>query len=98
MFLYKTDILWELKVNGYTTTRLRKEKLLGEKAITTIRKGEVVGIHTLDRICGLLNKQPGELILYVPDSEMAETTESESEPKKEKEGEEDKIYPIEWTR
>lgn len=33
MFIYKFNVLEGLKEAGYNTTRLRKEKLLGEKAI-----------------------------------------------------------------
>lgn len=32
MFVYKFDVLEKLKENGYNTTKLRKEKLLGENA------------------------------------------------------------------
>lgn len=69
MFRYKTDVLWELKVSGYSTHRLREDKILGGKAIEALRKKEMVGIHVLERICGILNRQPGELIEYVPDEE-----------------------------
>ena len=33
MLTYKIDVLETLKENGYNTTRLRKEKLLGENSI-----------------------------------------------------------------
>jgi hypothetical protein len=62
MFGYKIDVLEALKKSGYTTTKLRREKLLGENAIQSIRKGEVVGINALDKICCLLEMEPGEII------------------------------------
>ena len=43
--VYKIDVLKELKEKGYNTTRLRKDKLLGEATIQKIR--EKVG-KTLD--------------------------------------------------
>lgn len=64
MFVYKFDILQALKDAGYNTARMRKEKLLGENAIQSLRKGEMVGIIALDKICGLLKVQPGDIIAY----------------------------------
>ena len=63
--LYKFDVLETLKENGYNTTRLRKEKLLGENAIQSLRRGEMVGIIALEKICTLLDMQPGNIIKYV---------------------------------
>lgn len=65
MLKYKFDVLDTLKESGYTTTKLRKEKLLGENAIQSLRHGEMVGIIALDKICTLLDMQPGNIIKYV---------------------------------
>lgn len=65
MLIYKIDVLETLKENGYNTTRLRREKLLGENAIQSIRKNEVFGIKALEKVCSLLNMQPGEIIEFV---------------------------------
>lgn len=65
MFVYKFDVLENLKESGYNTTRLRKEKLLGENAIQSLRRGEMVGIIALEKICKLLDMQPGNVIKYV---------------------------------
>lgn len=62
MFIYKINILDALKEKGYNTNRLRKEKLLGENAIQSIRNNKIVGMNALEKICGLLNCQPGDLI------------------------------------
>lgn len=67
MFTYKIDVLDTLKESGYNTTRLRKEKLLGENAIQSLRKNEMVGIIALEKICRLLDMQPGNIIKYVED-------------------------------
>lgn len=64
MFVYKFDVLEALKEAGYTTTKLRKEKLLGENAIQSLRKNEMVGIIALEKICSLLDMQPGNVIKY----------------------------------
>ena len=68
MFVYKFDVLDSLKEAGYNTTRLRKEKLLGENAIQSLRRGEMVGIIALEKICRLLDMQPGSIIKYVDDT------------------------------
>ena len=68
---YKTDILAALRDAGYSSYRLRKEKLLGESAIQKIRKGEPLSWHELGIICRLLNCQPGDLIEYVKDEEAS---------------------------
>ena len=67
MLTYKIDVLETLKENGYNTGRLRKEKLLGENAIQSLRKNEMVGIIALEKICKLLDMQPGNIIKYVED-------------------------------
>ena len=65
MLVYKIDVLESLKEAGYTTTRLRKEKLLNESAIQYLREGKPVGAKALDDICRLLDMQPGNIIKYV---------------------------------
>ncbi len=69
MLKYKIDILEELKLNGYTTYRLRKEKIIGEAQIQKIRTGELASKETLNTICKLLNCQPGDILEYIPDVE-----------------------------
>lgn len=69
MLTYKIDVLDTLKESGYNTTKLRKEKLLGENAIQSLRKNEMVGIIALEKICRLLDMQPGNIIKYVENDE-----------------------------
>ncbi len=69
MLKYKIDVLETLKESGYNTTRLRKEQIVGESAIQLLRKGEMVGIKTLEKICDILDMQPGNIIKNVEDTE-----------------------------
>lgn len=69
MFVYKFDVLETLKESGYNTTKLRKEKLLGENAIQSLRRGDMVGIIALEKICSILDMQPGNVIKYVENAE-----------------------------
>ena len=62
---YKIDILQELRSRGYTSTRIREEKLIGQSYLQQIRRGELVSWKAIDKICGLLNCQPGDLMEYV---------------------------------
>lgn len=67
---YKKDILGALKESGYSTYRLRNEKLFGESVIQQLRKGAMVSWANIDRICSLLQCQPGDILEY---SESGET-------------------------
>lgn len=67
MIAYKIDVLTALKEKGYNTSRLRKEKLLAESTLQTIREKELVSYRNLDRLCTLLECQPGDILEYVPE-------------------------------
>ena len=71
---YKVNILASLKDAGYNTTKLRKEKLLAEGVIQSLRKNAAISFQNLSKICSLLNCQPGDLIEYVPDQDGSNTT------------------------
>lgn len=61
---YKTNILAALKRKGYSTYRLRKEKLLSEATIQAIRNNVLVSWESIDRICSMLECQPGDILEY----------------------------------
>lgn len=63
------DIMQLLSDHGYTSYRIRKERLLPEGTVTRLRNGEPVNTTTLDVICRLCQCQPGDLIRWVPDEE-----------------------------
>lgn len=62
---YKVDILAELKKKGYTSTKIREDKLIGQSYLQQLRRGELVSWKALNTICALLECQPGDLIEYV---------------------------------
>lgn len=64
---YKIEIMKALKDAGYSTYRLRKEKILGEATLQKFRKNQLVSWENTATICKLLNCQPGDLLEYVPD-------------------------------
>lgn len=67
MITYKIDVYTKLKEKGYNTTKIRNEKILSESSLQKIRKGEIIGINALDKVCRLLEMQPGNIIKYEKD-------------------------------
>lgn len=67
MLRYKIDILDALKQVGFSSYRIRKDKLIGEAQMQKIRIGEIASKDSLNTICRLLNCQPGDILEYVPD-------------------------------
>ncbi len=65
--IYRIDVMAALKEKGYSSYKLRKEKLLGEATMTDIRKGQIVSLENLTRLCKLLECQPGDILEYVPE-------------------------------
>ena len=59
---YKIDVLASLKEHGYTTTRLRKEKLLAESTIQQLREKKLVSWTNIDRLCTLLSCDIGDIL------------------------------------
>ena len=66
---YKVDIMATLKEKGYSSTKIREDKLIGQSYLQQIRHGELVSWKTLDTICALLECQPGDLVEYVEDTD-----------------------------
>ena len=63
--VYKIDILAALKEKGYNTNRLRKEKLLSEGVIQSLRENKYIALQNISKICELLDCQPADLMEYV---------------------------------
>lgn len=62
---WRVDVLALLKEKGYTTYKIRKEKLLNETTLQNLRHGNPVSWRDLETICRITDKQPGKLIEYV---------------------------------
>ncbi len=67
---YKFDVLEALKAAGYTTYRLRQDRILGERVIQQLRSGEIVSWKTIDTLCELLHCQPGDIMEYTEGGEQ----------------------------
>lgn len=69
---YKGDIMGRLKEKGYSTARLRKEKIFGERTMQDFRTNAEIPYKSINRLCTLLDCQPGEILEYVPDDANSE--------------------------
>ena len=65
MLKYK-NVLEQLKKKGYSSYKLRMQKIMGESKIQNIRENRV-DTKTINQICALLDCQPGEILEYLPD-------------------------------
>ena len=67
---FKINVLAALKDAGYSTARIRKEKMIGEATLQQLRHGELVSWKTMETLCRLLDCQPGDLIEYADNVEQ----------------------------
>ena len=67
MIRLKMDVLEALRVAGYTSYKLRNEKLMGESTRTKIKGGGLPSWHELNTICMLLHCQPGDVVEFIED-------------------------------
>ena len=58
-----------MKERGLTSYRIRKEKIISEGALQSLRKGKSVTTDTIANLCKALNCQPGDIMEYLPDEE-----------------------------
>ena len=69
MLRYKINVIAALKEAGYSTYRIRNEKILTEAQLQHIRRNHLLTHDALDKLCRLLDCQPGDLLEYVPESD-----------------------------
>lgn len=63
--VYKIDVLAELKQAGYSTYKLRKDKIFGERIIQQFRNNEPVSWAVISRVCELLQCDVGDILINV---------------------------------
>ena len=59
-----------LKEKGYSSYRLRQEKLIGQSMLQKLRNGGDIDTRTIKKFCVLLQCQPGDIMEYVPDEAL----------------------------
>lgn len=65
------DIMQLLARSGWSSYRIRRERVLSEGTMTRIRNGQPITTETIDTICRLCGCQPGDLIRWAPDAQEA---------------------------
>ena len=61
-----------LKAKGYTTYKIRQEKLIGQGTLTALKNGTGgLDAKTIARLCEILDCQPGDIMEYVKDGSEA---------------------------
>ena len=59
-----------LKEKGYTTYKIRKEKLIGQGTMTALKNGTGgLDSKTISKLCKVLKCQPGDIMEYVEEGE-----------------------------
>lgn len=58
-----------LKENGYTSYKIRKEKIVGQATYKKIIEGGDIDTRTIAKLCKLLNCQPGDILEYEEEQE-----------------------------
>lgn len=67
MIKYKIDIIQALKNKGYSTYKIRKEKIFNESQLQQMRENKILAQDALNKVCRLLDCQPGDILEYIPD-------------------------------
>ena len=65
---YKFDVLKRLQDKGYTTYKLRTDKILSQSTIECLRDKKPISFDTLDKLCKIFDLQPSDIIEYIPDT------------------------------
>ena len=72
MLVFRFDVLEKLKDNGFSSYSLIKKCGFSTTTVQKLREGDTsVNAATLNRICELLHCQPGTLLKWIPDAEVA---------------------------
>lgn len=81
MMYFKYNVQDALKNKGYTTYILQRDKLLSSGIITKIRNNDAIklSLSTIDKICELLDCQPGDILEYIPEEKACTEPEKTGE-------------------
>lgn len=70
---YRINTLEALKSKGYTTSKLRNDKLLGEATIQRLRHNQSVSYDVLAKLCKMLECNIGDILTYESGAEDEES-------------------------
>lgn len=73
MLKYKDiDLIKLLKDNGYSSYKIRKEKIIPEGSMSRIRNRAPIGWETIETLCKLLHFQPSDFLVFVEEEPKIE--------------------------
>lgn len=65
MIEYRIDIIQELKNAGINTTVAKSSGVFGQATMKKFKEGDTsISLDNLNRLCCILQKQPGDIIRY----------------------------------
>lgn len=62
-------MLKELSNRGYTSTKMRKDKIISQATLQNIRQGKGITTDTINTLCIILKCQPSDIIEVTPTDE-----------------------------
>lgn len=74
IIIFNENIQDALKNKGFTTYFLQKKLKIPASVVTKIHNNDAMAFNmvTINKICALLDCQPGDILEYVPDDSTAE--------------------------
>ena len=69
MVRYKIEGFEEMKKHGFNQTKIQRENLLPKQTMSNIKAGKSITLETLNKICLMCRKQPGDIIEVIPTDE-----------------------------
>lgn len=69
MIVYSKNIIEELGKKGYTTYKIKQEKIFNQTQLQQLRDNKLLTQDNLNKLCELLECQPGDILEYKKDNE-----------------------------
>lgn len=55
---------------GFSKEELRKKIQVSSATMAKISKNEPISLEVINKVCSVLNCQPGDILEYIPDQEV----------------------------
>ena len=65
--IYKINVIEALKEKGFTTYKIRQEKIFTENTLQAFRSGKMVSYETIAKLCSMLSCDVGDILTYNED-------------------------------
>lgn len=60
--IYKINVIEALKEKGFTTYKIRQEKIFSENTLQAFRSGKMVSYDTIAKLCSMLSCDVGDIL------------------------------------